>query len=211
MALEIERKFVLPHAPGEKHPDPLVRMDPITQVYLVVNERGVIRLRDEGGTTTLTVKGAGTLVREEHEIPITEPGLAELLAQFSIGQLVRKMRLTFSDGAREYVVDVFQDQLKGLVLMEIEFPDERSARAYRLPPWAKGAREVTEDPRYANASLATKGKPVSYSEFAGEYVDYPCPTCGEKWLVRHATFFKCDNCEAETPRAELETSEAENA
>ena len=47
--------------------------------------------------------------------------------------------------------------LAGLWLLECEFPDEAAAQAFKLPEWAAGAQEVTEEARFKNRSLATQG------------------------------------------------------
>ena len=48
--------------------------------------------------------------------------------------------------------------LDGLVTGEIEFPDAESALAFEAPDWL--GRDVTEDPRYANRTLAVDGIPT---------------------------------------------------
>ena len=45
----------------------------------------------------------------------------------------------------------------GLPDVEVEFGSERDAAAFVPPPWFD--REVTDDDRYANRSLAVNGRP----------------------------------------------------
>jgi adenylate cyclase len=52
-------------------------------------------------------------------------------------------------------VDVFEGPLDGLVIAEVELP--RPDHPLDLPPWA--GSEVTDDPRYANAALASTAAP----------------------------------------------------
>jgi adenylate cyclase len=49
-------------------------------------------------------------------------------------------------------IDVFQGENQGLVIAEIELPDED--KAFELPDWL--GPEVTSDPRYSNTNLAKK-------------------------------------------------------
>lgn len=50
------------------------------------------------------------------------------------------------------VYDVFHGPLSGLVLAEVEFDDDRAARAYTPP---QGLVEVTRDPRFTGGRLAS--------------------------------------------------------
>jgi adenylate cyclase len=55
-------------------------------------------------------------------------------------------------------VDVYEGDLAGLVVAEVEFPSEAAADAWRPPAWL-GA-EVTTDERYKNHRLAVDGVPA---------------------------------------------------
>ena len=69
MALEIERKFFVPHFPQE-----LAEQTPLSieQGYLALEAGGQeVRLRKSDDRYWLTVKSTGSLVRKEHEVPIT--------------------------------------------------------------------------------------------------------------------------------------------
>jgi adenylate cyclase len=54
-------------------------------------------------------------------------------------------------------LDIFEGELEGLRVAEVEFPDEDAAHAFEPPDWF--GPEVTDDHRYANESLATHGLP----------------------------------------------------
>src|SRR6185436_8011237 len=58
-------------------------------------------------------------------------------------------------------VDVFEGDLSGLVLAEVEFDEEADSRGFAPPPWLW--REVTGDDRYAGRSLAANGGPPATS------------------------------------------------
>jgi adenylate cyclase len=42
-------------------------------------------------------------------------------------------------------------------MVEVEFPSRREAEAFVPPPWF--GEDVTDDPRWSNAALATSGPP----------------------------------------------------
>jgi CYTH domain-containing protein len=66
---------------------------------------------------------------------------------------LRKRRHTVRWGERAFSVDVFEGPLAGLVTCEAEAESPEAIRALAFPPWA--AREVTADPRFDGAHLAT--------------------------------------------------------
>jgi len=54
-------------------------------------------------------------------------------------------------------VDVYDGDLAGLVVAEIEFDSPEQGDAFEPPGWL--GREVTDDSRYGNRTLAVEGRP----------------------------------------------------
>jgi hypothetical protein len=71
------------------------------------------------------------------------------------GRPLRKLRHRVSWNGESYGVDVFDGELRGLVLAEAERASVEAARAVPTPAWA--AREVTADPFFAGGHLAGLG------------------------------------------------------
>ena len=104
-----------------------------------------------------TVKSGVGLVREESERSISAEEFDRLWPA-TVGRRIRKVRHRVRDGALVWEVDEFLDW--PLVMAEVELPD---ATAEATPPaWLRGVmgREVTDDPRYRNSSLAFRGLPA---------------------------------------------------
>jgi adenylate cyclase len=152
MGIEIERKFLVA-GDGWRHAasGPGV---PIRQGYLSVDAAAVVRVRRAGPRAFLTIKGPGGLVRAEFEYEIP-PQDAEALLALCPDPALAKMRWPVPHAGHLWTVDVFEQpaRLAGLVLAEVELPHAEAAPA--LPDWL--GREVTGDPRYANAALARSG------------------------------------------------------
>lgn len=151
MAREIERKFLVG---GEGWRPRVTSEARIRQAYLALTERAAIRVRivDEV-RAFLTIKSAEAgIARGEFEYPIP-PEDAEALLQLRSGLLIEKRRHIVPVGMSRWEVDVFEGAHAGLVLAEIELPDE--AASFDRPDWL-GA-EVTGDRRYSNARLALFG------------------------------------------------------
>jgi adenylate cyclase len=160
MGTEIERRFKLREFPDpEVIPDPCVARRSLEQFYLATSEKGVVRIRvgESQRRPVLAVKGPGLLAREEHECEISASGeMLALLKRLSCGRVEKERFLFITSETDEYVIDVFQGVHEGLVIMEVEFSSKKEAVEYKLPEWVKNLceAEVTEDPAYANSSLA---------------------------------------------------------
>jgi CYTH domain-containing protein len=155
MGKEVERKFVLPARPTGLDEHPARRIE---QGYLAIDPVGSeVRVRRKDEETLMTVKAGLGLVRAEEEFAI-EPDRFDRLWPLTEGRRVVKTRYFVPlDGSLTAEVDEYDEQLAGLFTAEIEFPDAASALAYSAPAWL--GREVTEDARYNNRSLAVDGIP----------------------------------------------------
>ncbi|MEV7118593.1 CYTH domain-containing protein [Kitasatospora griseola] len=153
MALEIERKFLVPD--GETVPDG--REFEVRQGYLVTGPDGAeARVRDQDGACSLTVKRGTGLARGEWETPLTAEQF-EALWPATEQARVAKTRRVVELGRYEAVIDTFHGRLAGLRTVEVEFADERDAAAFTPPPWF--GPEVTDRPDLKNQRLATAAGP----------------------------------------------------
>ncbi|MFD8594615.1 CYTH domain-containing protein [Kitasatospora sp. NPDC059646] len=153
MALEIERKFLVPD--GESVPDG--REFEVRQGYLVIGPDGAeARVRDQGGACSLTVKRGTGLVRGEWETPLAAEQF-EALWPATEHARVLKTRRVVPLGRHEAVVDTFHGRLTGLRTAEVEFADQQDAAAFTPPLWF--GPEVTDRADLKNQRLATAAEP----------------------------------------------------
>jgi adenylate cyclase len=153
--MEIERKFLVAEPPDLRHSDGVE----IEQGYLALgdDERDAeVRLRRKGPDRWLTVKAGSGRTRAEEEIDLDPAGF-ESLWPLTAGRRVAKTRHLIALGDLEIEVDRYRGDLDGLLVAEVEFPDEETADAFEPPQWF--GEEVTGDERYLNATLATRGLP----------------------------------------------------
>jgi adenylate cyclase len=151
MALEVERKFRLTEPPeglGE-HPH-----DSIAQGYLVIADDVEVRLRAADGHRLLTVKRGHGEVREEVELQLSAEQF-DALWPLTEGLRLEKKRHRVPLGELTVEVDVFEGDLAGLALAEVEFSSEQESQGFDPPDWL--GEEVTGDDRYANQTLAKSG------------------------------------------------------
>jgi adenylate cyclase len=146
---EIERKFLLKRMPDNLETYPRAEID---QGYLAIDSGGHhVRLRKKGDAHSLTYKRDYGIRREEREIRLTADQF-EALWPATAGRRLTKTRYDLPRGKRMIEIDVYRGVHEGLVVAEVEFPDEESCAEFEAPDWF-GA-EVTGDQRYSNLKLA---------------------------------------------------------
>lgn len=159
--MEIERKYLiekenLPFSPADypcRH---------IEQGYLCTEP--VVRIRRDNDDYFLTYKSKGLMVREEYNLPLTKEAYAHLKPKAD-GRIIVKKRYVIpltdvldSTAAHEtgaelnIELDFFEEDFQGLILAEIEFPDEESANLFTPPGWF--GEDVTFSSKYHNSTLS---------------------------------------------------------
>lgn len=150
--MEIERKFLPARLPLEldSYPHTLIE-----QGYLCTEP--VVRVRRDGEQYYMTYKGSGMMIREEYNLPLTKEAYDHLLAKAD-GTVISKIRyrIPLPDGLTAEL-DIFRKSLEGISLVEVEFPDEASARSFTPPDWF--GCDVTLDPRYHNSNMSKGIRP----------------------------------------------------
>ena len=148
--MEIERKFLiedtsaLPFRP-EEYPSRRIE-----QGYLCTEP--VVRIRRDNDDYFLTYKSKGLMVREEYNLPLTAEAYAHLRPKAD-GRIITKTRYMVPLGeGLTLELDIFRGDLAPLILAEIEFPDEQSAREYQPPEWL--GKDVTFSAEYHNSTLS---------------------------------------------------------
>jgi adenylate cyclase len=67
-------------------------------------------------------------------------------------KVLKKKRYLIDCASKTWEVDVFEDELKGLIIAEIELESEKEA--FEKPAWI--GEEVSYDPSYFNANLINR-------------------------------------------------------
>ena len=160
--MEIERKYLVDKLPENLSGYPCRH---IRQAYVCTDP--VVRVRQKDDQYFLTIKGKGKMAREEIEMPISEESFQKLYRK-KAGLAIVKNRYLIPDGQGYTVeLDLFEEEYKGLIIAEVEFPDLDRARDYTPPAWF--GREVTEDSRFHNSNLSSRS-PKELKAFTGPAV-----------------------------------------
>jgi adenylate cyclase len=146
MATEIERKFLVQGTQWRTGP-----RTRINQGYLNRDKARTVRVRTRGDQAFLTIKGPtheASRAEFEYEIPLAD---AEELLKLCDGPIIDKHRYIVIHDGSKWEVDEFHGDNSGLVVAEIELQSKEEP--FTRPSWL--GREVTDDNRYYNSSLAT--------------------------------------------------------
>ena len=149
MAQEIERKYLVT---SDCYKTVAVARYHIRQGYISREKTGTVRIRITDNQAFLTIKGkpaAGHFARYEweKEIPLQDAEELMLLCQ---GTIIDKTRWIIPDSHNlKWEIDEFHGKHTGLVLAEIELPNEE--QSFEKPDFI--GEEVTSDPRYYNANM----------------------------------------------------------
>jgi len=152
--IEIERKFLLAELPPTMR---LARREPIRQGYLALDGDTEVRVRITPKRAVLTIKSGRGGVRTEEEV-VLDKRQGDALWELTEGRRLQKSRRQMRIDGHDVDVDEYAGALDGLVVAEVEFVDEESARAFEAP--SLFVRELTGDPAYANRNLALFGLPA---------------------------------------------------
>ncbi|TGQ74525.1 CYTH domain-containing protein [Mesorhizobium sp. M00.F.Ca.ET.186.01.1.1] len=153
MGKEVERKFLVSGTAWRDLVEADIR---ILQFYLAAAPGRTVRVRiSDGASAKLTLKfGDRARERDEYEYLIPLEDAVEMLG-FAMGRVIEKTRHHVRHRGYLYEVDVFGGALAGLVVAELETPDDVPDNM--LPDWLD--REVTGEQKFYNASLALGGTP----------------------------------------------------
>ena len=148
--MEIERKFLIKDLHSLPFSIEAYPHRELEQAYLCTAP--VVRIRRQDDDYILTYKSGGLMAREEYNLPLGAEGYAHLKEKID-GKLISKRRyLIPMENGLTIELDVFYEPCKGLLLAEVEFPDEASANSFCPPAWF--GEDVTFDGRYHNSYLS---------------------------------------------------------
>ena len=148
MALEIERKFLLR---TDDWRAAVESRELLRQGYLSSGSQCSIRARIAGEQAWINLKARRsgmTRLEFEYSIPVADAN--EILDELAQGPILEKYRHRIPAGEYVWEVDEFLGENAGLIVAEIELPNENAQ--FDRPSWV--GEEVTEDERYYNFNLA---------------------------------------------------------
>ena len=161
---EIERKWLVKRENIPYNLEKKADIFEITQTYL--NYSPEIRVRNISDQRYMMAIKTGLteeqgLTRDERQYDLTKEEYEHLLSKQE-GNTIYKTRYQIKVDNYQYAFDYFHEQLDGLTYIEIEFPSEEEANNFQAPDWF--GKDVTNEKKYKNQSLAQYGIPASFVE-----------------------------------------------
>jgi adenylate cyclase len=150
--LEIEKKFLVKNIPNLNS----VKQIKIKQGYLSPPPSS-LRIRRKGEifelTKKISLKEKDHSSREEINVLLTEYEFNKLWTQ--VERSLEKSRYCFDIGSNLIAeLDIFEGDLSGLVLVEVEFPSTEIMESFIAPEWF--GKDITQESFSANSFLAGK-------------------------------------------------------
>lgn len=148
--MEIERKYLVKTLPANLDQ---YESKKIAQGYLCTEP--VVRIRRSNDDYYMTYKGDGLMAREEYNLPLTKEAYDHLRPKID-GLLIAKTRYLIPlDEKLTAELDVFEEDLSGLTIVEVEFDTIEEANTFIAPDWF--GEDVTNSGKYHNSYLSQHG------------------------------------------------------
>lgn len=146
MGRETERKFIVNSDTYKQLSEGVL----YRQGYLNSSMQRTVRVRVIDDKGYITVKGPSKgATRSEYEYGIPLDDANEMLEHLCEKPIIEKFRYKYLFQGFLWEIDEFLGENLGLVIAEIELPDESTV--FKKPDWV--GEEVTGDPKYFNSNL----------------------------------------------------------
>lgn len=152
--IEYEKTYIVKYLPDGLEKCPSKK---ILDIYFPASARHpVLRLRKSGDKFEMTKKirlAANDASRhEEHTIPLSQE---EFIALSTVpGKHIHKIRYYYDYRGRTAEIDVFLEDLAGLVVVDVEFPSTDEKDVFAMPDFCLA--DVTQDELFAGGMLCGK-------------------------------------------------------
>lgn len=147
--LEIERKFLVK---GDFSPF-VTQSFKIKQGFLSTHSERIVRIRIQENQAFLGIKGKTEgIKRFEWEIEIPVPEAEELLKLCELYPIEKTRHIVPVNEAIYFEIDVFEGVNQGLIVAELELPEENYI--FPKPDWL--GKEISDDVMYYNSNLSRK-------------------------------------------------------
>jgi CYTH domain-containing protein len=152
--IELEKTYLAKNLPDELHTFPSKE---VKDIYVPKElEHPTLRIRRRGDKYEITkkqpIEGKDSSEQYEHTILLTKDEFSAL-EQIS-GKTVRKIRYKYPYKGVQAEIDVFQDDLLGLVLVDFEFKEVSEKNKFEIPEFC--LVDITQDDFFAGGMLCGK-------------------------------------------------------
>lgn len=152
--IELERTYLLKTIPKDLTKS---NFKEIIDIYIPKNSNHpVLRIRKNGNKYEMTKKqpvhGKDSSKQEEQTIILSSEEFESL--NNIDGKKVHKIRYNYEYNNKVLEVDVFQEELQGLILVDVEFENEEDMASFEMPDFC--LIEVTQEKTFAGGMICGK-------------------------------------------------------
>ena len=155
MEIEMEKTYLVKYLPDDLLKAPSKEYIDIYFPTLAVHP--ITRIRKRGNDSEITkkyvVQPGNASKQYENTIPLTFEEFSELESSIN-GKRSRKIRYFYNYKEIPCEIDIYQDDLKGLVIADFEFNDDKIMNTFIMPEFC--LVEVTQDNNLAGGMLVGK-------------------------------------------------------
>lgn len=153
--IELEKTYLAKSLPEDIKDAP---MKDLLDIYLPQHSHHpTLRIRKRGDKYEITkkapVKEGDASIQHEYTTPLTEEEFNELERNIK-GKRIHKHRYLYPYQGKTLEIDVFQDDLAGLAVVDMEFENEADKDAFVMPDFCLA--DVTQEDFIAGGMLAGK-------------------------------------------------------
>jgi len=169
---EIERKYLLKDSILSLINKYDLKKHKITQYYTTITPIKGVRYRKMDDRYFKTIKQGIGVSRDEEEFEISKKTFQKNVKK-CIKKPIQKNRYFFHFEGKEYSIDIFKKELKGLYLLEVEFPDIESFEMFYLPKILQMhvIKDVSFDEAFKNKNLVLNGRPKSIAKLEDIFME----------------------------------------
>ncbi len=171
---EIERKYLLKDSVLAVLNNLSPKCKEYVQFYTKITPDESVRYRKVENHYYKTYKKGKGAIRKEIEKEINDK-IYQKKQDKRFGDFIKKKRCLVEVEKKQYSIDIYKEQLKPLIVMEIEFEDLQTYKEFKLPSTLEKYvdKEVTTDECYKNKNLALFGLPLGKKDH--NRIDYVLP------------------------------------
>lgn len=169
---EIEKKYLLRDSILSLIDEQNLQKHKITQFYTTITPFKGVRYREMDDRYFKTIKHGIGASRDEEEVEISAQKFQKKFED-RIKDPIRKNRYVFHFEGKEYSIDVFKKDFKGLFILEIEFPSMEDFEQFKLPPILEAhvIKDVSFDESFKNKNMVLHGRPQTAYDLDAIFIE----------------------------------------
>ena len=157
---QIEKKYLLKNTVKKLVDDLELTVQDIFEFYTVVKVCKEVKFSKIDSKYIKTTKKGAIGSIDKNRVKIKKSQYIKEKKNL-VGEIISKKRYLILNKGEKYAIDIYQNSLKGLYILEVEFASRKDFNKFILPEIFKTyiSQDISRDKRYQKRNLALLGKP----------------------------------------------------